>query len=59
MSDDKTKQDKRDDNRIDSNDANELAYEARKLNVSVQEIKDAIRSVGNMREDVEGFLSRK
>ena len=58
MSDDKTKQDKRDDNRIDPNDPNELAYEARKLNVSVEEIKEAIRSVGNLRKDVEGFFDR-
>jgi hypothetical protein len=58
MSDDKTKQDKRDDNRIDSTDPNEIAYEARKLNVSVPEIKEAIRAVGNMRKDIEEFFNR-
>ncbi|RZK66139.1 MAG: DUF3606 domain-containing protein, partial [Pedobacter sp.] len=44
---------------VDANDPNEVAYEARKLNVSVEEIKEAIREVGNNREDIEGFFNRK
>jgi cell division protein ZapA (FtsZ GTPase activity inhibitor) len=58
MSDDKTKQGKRDDIRIDSKDPNELAYAARKLNVSVHEIKEALRIVGDLRSDVEDFFKQ-
>lgn len=59
MADNKTKQDGRDDSRIDANDANELAYEARKLGVEVADIKEAIAAVGNLRVDVERHLKRK
>jgi len=59
MSDNKTKQDGRDDSRIDANDPNELAYEARKLGVEVTDIREAIAAVGNLRVDVEKYLKNK
>ncbi|RZM04371.1 MAG: DUF3606 domain-containing protein [Pedobacter sp.] len=56
MADDKTKQDGRDDSRIDANDVNEVYYAATKLGVASQVILNAIAEVGNKREDVERYV---
>jgi hypothetical protein len=59
MKDDKTKQDGRDDTKIDANDPNEVAYAAKKIGVSATEIKEAIKAVGSSREKVEKYLKDK
>lgn len=58
MADNKTKQDGRDDSRIDSNDPSELSYAAEQFGVSVQEVRDAIMAVGNSREKVKQYLAK-
>jgi hypothetical protein len=58
MADDKTKQDGRDDSRIDGNDPSELSNAAEQFGVSVQAVKDAIQAVGNSREKVRQHLSK-
>jgi hypothetical protein len=58
MSDDKKKQDGRDDSKIDSNDASEVEYAAKKFGVKPKEIRDAIAEVGNSREAVEKYLKK-
>jgi hypothetical protein len=57
MADDKSKQDGRDDSKIDAHDSNELAYAAKAFGVSVDEVKAAIKAVGNSRAAVEKHLS--
>jgi hypothetical protein len=57
MADDKSKQDGRDDSKIDAHDSNELAYAAKAFGVSVDEVKAAITVVGNSREAVKKYLS--
>ena len=57
--DDKTKQDGRDDSRIDADDVNEVYYEATKLGVASQVIINAIAEVGNLRKDVEDYVNKK
>jgi len=57
MADDKSKQDGRDDSKIDANDPNELAYAAKEFGVSVEEVKAAIKAVGNSRAAVKKHLS--
>jgi hypothetical protein len=42
MSDNKKNQDGRDDSKIDSNDASEVEYAAKKFEVTPKEIRDAI-----------------
>lgn len=59
MADDKTKQDGRDDSRIDANDSSEVAYAAKQFGVSAQQVRDAISAVGNSREKVRKHLSGK
>lgn len=56
MADDKTKQDGRDDARIDSSDSNEVQYAATQFGVSPEKIREAIKQVGNLRKDVEAYL---
>jgi hypothetical protein len=58
MSDDKNKQDGRDDSKIDSNDASELEYAAKQFGVTPQQIKDAIAKVGSSRAEVKKYLAR-
>ena len=57
MADNKKKQDGRDDSKIDANDPNELAYAAKEFGVSVEEVKAAIKAVGNSRAAVKKHLS--
>ena len=59
MKDDKTKQDGRDDSKIDANDPSEVAYAAKNKGVSATKIKEAIKAVGNSREKVEKYLKGK
>ena len=56
MADDKTKQDGRDDNHIDAHDTSEVEYEAKKLGVEPQQIRDAIAAVGSSRAKVEAWI---
>ena len=56
MADDKNKQDGRDDSRIDSNDNSEVSYAATQFGVSAEEIREAIKNVGNSREKVKEYL---
>lgn len=59
MSDNKNKQDGRDDSKIDANDPSEVAYAAKEFGVSAIEIKKAIETVGNSREAVKKHLTSK
>lgn len=59
MADDKHKQDGRDDSKIDSNDATEISYAAKQFNVTPEEIRQAIKKVGNSRLKVKDYLSGK
>jgi len=58
MSDNKTKQDGRDDSKIDSHDASEVEYAAKQLGVTPKQIRDAIEKVGNSRSAVEKHLKK-
>jgi len=58
MSDDKTKQGKTDDNKIDGHDASEVEYAAKKFGVTPQQIREAIGNVGNSRSEVEKSLKK-
>jgi hypothetical protein len=58
MSDDKKNQDGRDDSKIDSNDASEVAYAAKKFGVTPTEIRDAVAEVGSSRAAVETYLKK-
>lgn len=55
-SDDKTKQDGRDDSRVSESDSYELAYLEEKFGVTREQVKEAIEQVGNDREAVEEYL---
>jgi hypothetical protein len=56
MADDKNKKDERDRSRVSGSEEYELQYLAEKLNVSTEEIRNAIEKVGNNRESIEKFL---
>lgn len=58
MADNKKKQDGRDDSKIDSKDASEIAYAAKSLNVTPAKIKEAIKAVGNSRAAIEKHLKK-
>lgn len=58
MADDKSKQGKGDDIRIDAKDAGEVAYAAKQNNVTAAAIKEAISKVGNLRADVAKYLKK-
>jgi hypothetical protein len=58
MSDNKKNQDGRDDSKIDSNDASEVEYAAKKFEVTPKEIRDAIAKVGSSRAAVEKYLKK-
>jgi hypothetical protein len=59
MKDDKSKQDGRDDSKIDGNDTSEIAYAAKEFGVTAAKIKEAIEAVGNTRSEVEQYLKEK
>ncbi len=58
MSDDKTKKDQRDRNKVARGEKYELAYLEDKLNVSREQIEKAIEHVGNDRNKVEEYLKK-
>jgi hypothetical protein len=57
MADDKSKQDGRDDSKIDAHDSSEVAYAAKEFGVSTSQVREAIEAVGNSRAAVEKHLS--
>jgi len=59
MSDDKSKQDGRDRSRVNPNESYELSYLEEKLGVSREQVRAAVEAVGNNREKVEEYLSKK
>lgn len=59
MADDKTKRDGRDSSKVSSGEDYELSYLEEKLGVTRQQVKDAIKEVGNSREKVEAYLKKK
>lgn len=56
MADDKNLRDGRDRSRVSGSEEYELQYLAEKLNVSADEIRNAIEKVGNSREKIEEYL---
>jgi hypothetical protein len=58
MSDDKNIQDGRDRSKVDGNESYELSYLEEKLGVSREQVKKAIKEVGNSREKVEEYLKK-
>lgn len=58
MADNKSKQDGRDDSKIDANDSSEVAYAAKEFGVTAAAIKEAIEAVGNSRDAVRKHLGK-
>lgn len=56
MADDKNRRDERDRSRVAGNEAYEVDYIARELNVSPEEVRRAIEAVGNNREKITEYL---
>jgi uncharacterized protein DUF3606 len=56
--DDKSKTGKADDSRINVNESYELQYWSEKLNVSRDELKEAVEAVGQKAEDVTEYLKQ-
>lgn len=56
MSDNKDLQDGRDRTRVAGNEDYEVSFLAEKMNVSAEEVRKAIREVGNNREKIEERL---
>ena len=60
MSDNKSKQGKQDDSRVDKDDPSEVEYLHRKFpNKTHQQIKDAIDKKGPNRKEIEAYLGSK
>lgn len=57
MADDKSKMDRRDRERVASNQDYEIDYLSGKLGVSAEKVRQAIQAVGNDRKKVEAYLS--
>jgi hypothetical protein len=58
MSDNKKKQGKQDDRRIDPNDPGEVGYAARKLHTNATKVHEAIKEVGTSRKKVEDYVKK-
>ncbi|WP_316778364.1 DUF3606 domain-containing protein [Pedobacter antarcticus] len=58
MSDDKNIRDGLDSSKVNSNESYELSYLEEKLNVSREQIREAIAAVGNSRDKVEEYLKK-
>ena len=56
MADDKNLRDGRDRSKISGSEEYELQHMAEKLNVSTEEIRNAIQKVGSSREKVEEYI---
>ena len=52
MADDKSKKDARDRNQVAADEKYEVSYLAKELGVSEQQVRDAIKKVGNSREKI-------
>lgn len=59
MADDPTKKGLQDRNRVNSNEDYEVRYIAEMLNVTPDEIREAIKKVGNNRNDITEYISSK
>lgn len=57
--DDKSKTGKGDDSRININESYELQYWSEKLNVSRDQLKEAVKAAGPNAADVERYLKQK
>jgi len=58
MSDNKKKEDGRDDSKIDRHDTSEVAYAAKEFGVTQKEIRDAIDKIGSSRAAVAKYLKK-
>ncbi|WP_432709861.1 DUF3606 domain-containing protein [Pedobacter sp.] len=56
MADNKNFQDGRDRSKVSGNEDYELSYLQKKLGVSREQVREAIKAVGNSREKVEEYL---
>lgn len=56
MADNKNKQDGRDRSRVAGEEKYEVQHIAERLNVSAEEVRQAIEKVGNNREELERYL---
>lgn len=60
MSDDKSKQGTQDDIRVDVNDPNEIAYIAKRFNISLDEVRLAVQKAGtDIREDIYRMIENR
>lgn len=59
MADDPTKKGLQDRNRVNPNEEYEVRYIAEMLNVTPDEIREAIKKVGNNRNDITEYISSK
>jgi len=58
MSDDKNKTDARDRNRVAGNEDYEINYLAKELGVSADQVRQAIKAVGNDRAKIKDYLKK-
>jgi hypothetical protein len=58
MSDDKTKKGQQDRSRINLDEKHEVDYWTKKLNVSEEELREAVENVGSSAATVERYLRR-
>jgi len=56
MSDNKSKQDGRDDSKVDANDSSEVAYAAKEFGVTSAKVKEAIEAVGSSRKKIGEYV---
>jgi hypothetical protein len=59
MTDDKSKTGGQDRSRVSANEDYEIQYLQKKFNCSREEVMAAIKAVGNNRDAVEAYLSKK
>ena len=59
MADNKDLRDGRDRDRVAGNEEYEVRHLSEKMNVSAEEVRNAIKQVGNNREKIEEFLRNK
>lgn len=58
--DNKTKQDGRDDSKVDLNDANEVAYAAKQVGVTASEYKELAKASGSSnRKTIEEYIAKQ
>ena len=59
MADDLTNRGPRDRDRIDVNQDHELRYWTKKFNCTATELRDAVKAVGTMADNVEAYLKKQ